>query len=295
MLVNSRSLSDIYTAYNMQFQQGLGTVQPTWPRIAMPVPDSGLKTKLPWLKNIPGLREWVGDRHVHALESSSYEFPKVEHEDTVAVPLREIEADQYGVYGPYMQTMGEAYAAFPDEKLWAALNAGFTTPCYDGASLFSTSHPVLDAKGKTINVSNYQSGAGSAWYLMVSRRAVKPLIWSVRKEEPFKQLTPQELIDRNRKIEYGCYVDAGVGYGFWQLMFASKDTLNAANYAAARAAIMNFTGDYGRKLGLIPDLLVVSSNNEGAARKIVQNQLAAGGETNEWAGTAEVLVSPWLS
>lgn len=295
MIVTPSNMADINTAYDLMFQQGVGSVVPSWPRIAMSAPSSGTSTKLPWLKNIPGLRQWIGDRVFHSLEASAYEFPKVEHEDSVSVPLRDIEADQYGIYAPYMRMMGEAYAAFPDEKIWGALAAGFTTNGHDGVPLFSANHPVIAADGTTQSVSNLQAGSGSAWYLMVSNRGVKPLIWSPRKEEGFKPLLPPELVDREKRMDYGCYVDAGVGYGFWQLIFASKATLDATNYAAARAAIMNFYGDHGRKLGLMPDLLICAASNEGAARKVVKNSLATGGETNEWAGTADVLVSPWLT
>lgn len=295
MIVNDRNLRDIFAAYAALFQEGLGSAAPLWNRIATPAPSTGTSTKLPWLKNVPGLRRWIGDRVVHALGTGVYEFTKLEYEDTVEVPNREIESDQYGVFGAYMRMMGEAFAAFPDEQVWAALAAGFTTACYDGKSFFATNHPVIGADGKAVNVSNYQAGAGSAWYLMVTKKAIKPIIWSVRKEKPFRQLTPMELVERNEKVEYGCYADAGCGYGFWQTCFASKAELTADNYAAARAAIMGYQGDHGRKLGLIPDLLVVPPAAEGAARKIVVNSLTTGGATNEWAGTAEVLVSPWLS
>jgi len=170
-----------------------------------------------------------------------------------------------------------------------------TTACYDGQNFFSATHPVIDEDGVSGSVSNYTSGAQTPWYLLVSNRGIKPVVWSVRKEEPFKQLTPAELVDRNKKIEYGCYVDAGIGYGFWQLAYLSKADLTADNYFTARSAIMNFYSDQGRKLGLIPDLLVVPPSLERKARKIVVSDLTTAGETNELAGTAEVLVSPWLS
>ena len=34
---------------------------------------------------------------------------------------------------------------------------------------------------------------------------------------------------------------------------------------------------------------------ESAALKIVNSELGANGESNEWKGTAEVLVAPWLA
>ena len=58
---------------------------------------------------------------------------------------------------------------------------------------------------------------------------------------------------------------------------------------------MGMKGDYGRPLGLNPRLLVVPPALESAALKIVNNEFGANGESNEWKGTAEVLVAPWLA
>lgn len=55
------------------------------------------------------------------------------------------------------------------------------------------------------------------------------------------------------------------------------------------------TGDHGNPLGLMPNLLVVGASNESAGRKILNSEYASGGETNEWKGTAELLVCPWLA
>ena len=53
----------------------------------------------------------------------------------------------------------------------------------------------------------------------------------------------------------------------------------------------NFQADGGRPLGINPGLLVVPSQLEGAARKILVKDADNG---NEWAGTAEVLAPAWL-
>jgi phage major head subunit gpT-like protein len=86
-----------------------------------------------------------------------------------------------------------------------------------------------------------------------------------------------------------------VGYGFWQMSWGSKQTLNAGSYATARAAISSMKGDFGRPLGLNPRLLIVPPSLESAARKIVSNDLGPNGESNEWKGTAEVMICPWLA
>ena len=70
--------------------------------------------------------------------------------------------------------------------------------------------------------------------------------------------------------------------------------LNAENYAAARAQMMTLTADGGRPLAIMPNILLVPPQLEGAARTVVGNQLDGGGGTNPWYGTAEVIVCPWL-
>ena len=85
-----------------------------------------------------------------------------------------------------------------------------------------------------------------------------------------------------------------VGFGLWQCAVRSTKPLTNENYAEARAAMMAFTNDAGDPLGLVPNLLVVPPTHESAARKVVVAALTTGGATNEWAGSAELLVSPWL-
>jgi phage major head subunit gpT-like protein len=86
-----------------------------------------------------------------------------------------------------------------------------------------------------------------------------------------------------------------VGFGFWQFAYGSKQPLTAATYGAAGAALSGMKGDYGRPLGLTPNLLVVPTSMESTALKLLNSENAAGGETNEWKGTAELMLSPWLA
>lgn len=88
---------------------------------------------------------------------------------------------------------------------------------------------------------------------------------------------------------------ANVGFGLWQFAFGSKAALTAANYAAARAAMSTIKGDKGRILGIRPTVLVVPPTLEEAALKLLNAATNDGGGSNPWAGTAKVIVSPWLS
>lgn len=69
--------------------------------------------------------------------------------------------------------------------------------------------------------------------------------------------------------------------------------LTPTSYGAARASMMSLVDDEGEPLYIVPDLLVVSPQNEPAARRIVYAE-EINHETNIYKGTAEVLVAPEL-
>lgn len=70
--------------------------------------------------------------------------------------------------------------------------------------------------------------------------------------------------------------------------------LSADSYEAARTAIMSVTGDKGKSLNLVPNLLVVSPANEKAARLILKADQIEG-TTNVYKDTAELMVATELA
>lgn len=74
----------------------------------------------------------------------------------------------------------------------------------------------------------------------------------------------------------------------------SHEKLNADTYEAARTTIMCITGDKGKSLQLVPNLLVVSPANEKAGNLILKAD-QINGTTNIWKGTAELHVEPELA
>jgi phage major head subunit gpT-like protein len=132
---------------------------------------------------------------------------------------------------------------------------------------------------------------------MCTNEVIKPIIFQEREKAKFVSLDKptDENVFMNKEYIYGSESRCGAGYGFWQQAWGSKQTFNAANYEKARTALLSMKADHGRPLALTPNLLVVGPSNEAAARKLLNSELAAGGETNEWKGTAELLVVPWLA
>ena len=123
------------------------------------------------------------------------------------------------------------------------------------------------------------------------------MIYQERKAANFvyKDKETDDNVFDQRRFVYGADTRCNVGYGLPQLAWGSKQTLNAANYATARSAMAGFKADGGAPLGLVANLLVVPPSLESAGRKLLNSEYGAGGETNEWKGTAELLVVPWLA
>ena len=296
MLVNAANIALLGTGFSTAYSAGLGQASSDYQRIATVVPASVKEQTYGWLGQVPNVREWIGARHLQNLAASDYKIKEKAWELTITVAKDDIETDNLGIYGPMFTEMGLAAGSKWDELVWGLLKAGFTTACYDGQSFFDTDHPVLDANGVTTTVSNTGGGAGAPWFLLDVSRALKPIILQKRKDFQFvaKTRADDDHVFMNNEFIYGTDARANVGFGFWQFAYGSKQPLDAASYEAARVALMGMKGDHGRPLGLRPNLLVVPGSLDGAARKLLNSEYGAGGETNPWKGTAELLSTPWL-
>lgn len=298
MDLTSANLEAVFKGYKTAFQQGfnsLGEEEDVAGMIATMVPSTTAVEVYPWLKSIPDLREWIGDRVIHSLEAADFTIKNRKFELTEGVERDRIEDDTFGLYTPMFQEQGRSARAHPN-KLLVELIEG-NPLCYDGQNLFDTDHPVLDADGNETSVSNDMGGSGAAWYVMDLSRFIKPFIFQKRRNYDFRSITnlnDSEVFMKDRFL-YGVDARANAGPGLWQLAVRSKQTLNAANYEAARQKLQGLLGDYGRPLGLAHTHTMVPSTLEGAARKVISNSLAAGGETNEWFGTSKLIINRRLA
>jgi len=298
MIVNRINLTLIATAFNAAFRGGLGAAPSLYKRVATVVPSTTGAEEYGWLGKFPKMREWIGDRVVHGMQNHGYTVKNKPFELTVGVPRTTIEDDSYGVYTSMMTEMGQSAGEFPDELVFGLLAAGRTENCYDGKPFFSTSHQVLDATGKAKSQSNVDDDGnnGTPWYVLDTRRALKPLIFQNRKSPTFvakDKDTDDNVFDRGENV-YGVDARGNAGFGFWQQAYSSNKTLNAANLKAAITAMTSRKGDNDRKLGINPDVLCVPSTLEFAAFELVKSALVNGGETNPLAGRLEIVVCPWL-
>lgn len=298
MIVSSDNLNKLRSGFSGAFKRGLGQSTSLYTQITTRVPSTTKEQTYGWLGKLPNVREWIGARVVQNLSESDYKIKEKPWELTIGVDRDDIETDNLGIYAPLFEEIGMSTGGFVDQLVFALLKAGFTTNCYDGQFFFDTDHPVLDENGALISVANTDGGAGLPWFLLDVSRALKPIILQERR--PFGDIVAKDKVtDDNvfslNEFVYGVDARLNVGFGFWQFAWGSRQALDPAHYETARAALTGMKGDYGRPLGINPRLLVVPPALEGAARRLVASQLVNGGESNPWAGSAEVLVVPWLA
>lgn len=296
MIVNRANLSDMFRGFQLLYGSAFASAESQYQRVAMTVPSTTSEEKYAWLGKIARFREWLGDRVFNSLKTSDFTIKNKKWEVSFEVDRADIEDDRFGVYSPVIQSMGAEAKTHPDELVFALMASGFATVCYDGQYFFDTDHPVENADGSTGTWSNFGGGSGTAWYLLDVRKPIKPFIFQDRK--PYKLVAMQddqdEAVFTRDVFRYGVDARNNVGFGLPQLAYASKQTLDVTNYAAARAAMGGLKGDKGKPLALMGSLLVVPPSLEKAALEVAKAQRLASGADNVMAGTCEVMVSPWL-
>jgi len=119
MDINRANMDSLFREYEVSFTDGFnrGNEATIYRNLAMVVPSVTEATVHAWLNQIPQMREWVGDRVVNNLRSNKLTVLNKKFESTVEMPRESIEDDQYGLYTPLIELMGENAAIFPDKEI----------------------------------------------------------------------------------------------------------------------------------------------------------------------------------
>lgn len=296
MDINASTLRSVYTGLSTAFNARLEATRTLYATVAMTVPSVTAMNEYPKMDDLPGIREWVGDRLIHDLSAQTYIIRNKEFEGTIGVKRSAIEDDQLGFFTPISAQLGQDAAEFPDQLVWPLFKKGNAELCYDGQNFFDTDHPGFNEQGNEISVSNFTAGGGPAWYLVDDTKVVQPMVFQSRKK--FKLVPMDRETDSNVFMKgqylYGVDGRCNAGFGLWQLAHMSKAELTPANYKAAREAMGAIRKKNGQVININPVKLVVPPTLEAAARQVVEAQLINGGDSNIWFKTAEVVKVPQL-
>ena len=301
MLVNKLALSAIFVNLKTTFNNAFAAAPTQWDQIAMLVPSTGKSNDYAWLSNFPRMKKWIDEKTIKALSAFKYSIVNDDWEATVEVDRNDIEDDLLGIYKPQAEMAGFSAKQLPDEIVFDLLNNGFTAPCYDGQYFFDTDHPVYpkaDGTGVAVPTANVvidEAYTGEPWYVLDTKKALKPFIFQERKKPELVSMTKtdDEAVFTSKQFRYGVDCRDAAGYGFWQMAFANKRTLNADNLWDCIQKIRQFEADGGRKLGIAPTMLVVPPSLEKLATRLLERELDAN-SSNELKGRLELVVADYL-
>ena len=295
MIVNQQTLRGIYVGFNTLFNKAFEGVTPMYTEVAMVTPSTTAAETYAWLGDIPGMREWIGDREIQNLTASGYTIRNKPFELTFGVDRDDVEDDKIGLYNPSVENLAQAAAAHPDKLIFELLKNGFSELCYDGKAFFATDHPVgkdkasnkgtaklsmdayktartsmmslknskgrplalvpdllvvppaLEADARDILVADFINGtkntmqgtaeihveprlaSDSAWFLLCTKRPVKPLIYQQRKKAKFVSKTNEtdDNVFMSKKFIYGADSRGNAGFGFWQMAYGSDGSADS--------------------------------------------------------------------
>lgn len=304
MITTSAAVAALQVGFKKNFQDTFTKTRPEadFAKIATVIKSTSKSETYGWLGKFPKMREWVGDRVIKDMAGQSYSILNKDFEATVGVDRNDIEDDNLGHYAPLFQEMGASAGQQPDDLTFGLLATGISELCYDGQYFFDTDHPSFDAAGAAITVSNVDSsgtaGGNPWWYLMDVSRPLKPMIFQDRKTPEFVSHTDPKTSDHvftKKEFVFGVDARCNVGFGFWQMAYASNADLNGDNLDAAIEAMRSLKDSNGRPLGIKPTLLVVGPKLRSAANKTVKVMMDAGGGSNSNYQAVDVLDTGWLT
>lgn len=303
MIITPATLKALMTGFKKNYQDGLQMAKSQYTDIATVVPSSTASNTYGWLGQAPALREWVGDRVFNDMQAHAYAIVNKHFESSIKVSRNDIEDDNIGIYAPLMTELGRAAAVFADELVFGLLKKGDATLCYDGQNFFDTDHPVaekVDGTGNKTLVKNLYTPAGGspgeAWYLLDTSRAVKPLIFQLRKPMKLTAMTKDddENVFMRNEFRYGVDGRCNAGFGFWQMASKSTEELTPDNFAKVFNAMYAQKGDGGRPLAVRPTVLLVPPTMEDLANSIVKPDKYENGKYNPHHNKVQVIATPWL-
>ncbi len=302
MIVTAAQVAALQVGFKKNFQDAFSAVRPDsdFTRVATVITSTSKSETYGWLGKFPKMREWIGDRVIKDMEAHGYSIVNKDFEATVDVDRNDIEDDNLGIYAPLFQEMGHSAGQQPDDLTFSLLKAGGTEVCFDGQYFFDTDHPSFDEDGAATTVSNIDSsgGANPYWYLLDTSRPLKPLIYQERKKPEFVAKTDPKTSDTvfmSKKFIYGVDARCNVGFGLWQMAYASNAALNGDSLDAAIKVMRSLRDSNGRPLGIKPNLLVVGPDLRSAANKTVKVMLGEGGASNANYNAVDVLDTDWVA
>jgi len=128
-----------------KFDNRVASATPFYPNVCTIVDSDGYDEAYGMLGNMPGIREWLGDRQFKELRAANFSIVNKHWESSLLIKKTDIADDRMGMYGPLMEQLGVEAAYHPDELFFTTLVNGASEACFDGQNFFDTDHAWGDS------------------------------------------------------------------------------------------------------------------------------------------------------
>ena len=123
-----------------KFDNRVAAATPFYPQVCYDASSVRSSEKYGWIGNMPGMREWLGERQFSELRSANFVLENKHWESSLAIKKTDLADDNLGQYGPVLEQLGIEAAHHPDELWFSVLEQGESTACFDGQFFFDTDH-----------------------------------------------------------------------------------------------------------------------------------------------------------
>lgn len=142
MIVNVRSIQQVFRSLNTLFQKELQLAPSVWKETAMLVPSNTKQEDYTWLSDFPMLREWFDEKTLKSFEAYEYSIKNRNFEATVKVRRDDLEDDNTGGLNLKARSAARSANIWPDQLVAEIKDKSFESYCYDGQYFYDTDHPV---------------------------------------------------------------------------------------------------------------------------------------------------------
>ena len=121
--------------------------------IVTSVPSTKSEEKYGWLGDLPGMKEWIGDKTLSGLKDYNYTIVNKDFYTGVSIDRNDLDDDQYGSLPVRINAMAEVAANYPAELISDLITNGTTNLAYDGSAFFAnrtTNDNLLAGTGTTL-------------------------------------------------------------------------------------------------------------------------------------------------
>jgi phage major head subunit gpT-like protein len=110
-----------------------------------------------------------------------------------------------------------------------------------------------------------------------------------------KNSITDDNVFHSKEFLFGVDARYNCGYGMWQYIFRSNQALDETNFESLWEAMIQQTADNGKPLKVSPTHLIVPSSLHFDAKRLINQQILAAGESNIHQNEVTIIRSPHLA